>query len=606
MSGIGALCVQSQASVRSPEPKAFRRVLWLAALTLLAAGCTERETVEATPRTLAQGLTEAAAMAPASAPAAVGLALEVDNGAGIPLRVRAGQRFYINQIDLRAAIQATADEGVDGLRREGDFAGLAWQGTKLVDGDPVLSANPDGKTYTRRRFFRAAQWMEQPSVLTVQPVDAQGRATGPALPLHIGSEGQRKSNDDFFIRRLRAIQWAHDCPAVKECAGARTFTEEALVEVRNARSGAPTFTFSPDTRALKLSWSARPGNPYLIPVEQVEEAAYGYGFSIDIQALTPARADGTYAPGSSVTFQMTLRDGAGKRLHPAGSLPTYFEFLSGQNDSGIQYYRGFFDAPATYYRRKHRERNFSVSFIGPAQRIQPIRSIVEMEAFLGPDDVVTIATPERDGVFAQGALVPPANDLFGGAFDPTHAGWFAPVSDTWTHQIPANAEPGTYLVTVKSRRVYLGEDLAASRTVEIQVGTPEHTRAKLTTGNCETCHTEGGELGKVLHAIDDRSTCATCHAPLSFELEGPVAVRTHFVHSRGRFDAPLEKCSTCHLSQESTQRTSKAACLSCHKSYPDSHVQKFGPIEHMYVGGGTESFQQCTGSCHKTHPGSGF
>jgi hypothetical protein len=574
-------------------------------LALFGAACTSRDGTEAPSRSIGQELAEAAAVRPALASQPVGLALEVDNGVGVALRVKAGQRFFLNQLDLRAAISTTKDQGVDGLRSQGDFTSLAWQGVKLEDNDPLLSANPDG-TFTRRRFYRSAQWMEQPSVFTLQPVDAEGRPTGRALPFHIGSEDKRKSNDDFFVRRLRAIQWTNDCGPTS-CAKATRFTEEALVEVRNARSGYQTFTLSPNTRALHLSWSARGSTrPYVIPVEQVENPTWAYGFAIDIKPLTAPRADGTYAPGSSVTFQMTLKDGAGKPLHPAGSLPTYFEFLSGQIESGIQYYRGFSDPAATYYRRKHRERNFSVSFVGPAQRIQPIRSIVEMEAFLGPDDVITIATPERDGLYAQATLVPPANDLFGGAFDPTHAGWAAPVSDTWTNTIPANAEPGTYLVTVKARRVYLGEDVAASQTLKIQVGSPEHTQATLTTGKCSTCHNQGGELGKVLHANDDRSTCTTCHAPLSFELEGPVAVRTHFVHSRGRFDAPLEKCSSCHLTQESTERTSKAACLSCHKSYPDSHVEKFGPIQNMYVGGGRESFQQCTGSCHKTHPGSGF
>jgi hypothetical protein len=142
--------------------------------------------------------------------------------------------------------------------------------------------------------------------------------------------------------------------------------------------------------------------------------------------------------------------------------------------------------------------------------------------------------------------------------------------------------------------------------VEIQVGTRQHTEAKPTTGGCDKCHTQGGELGKVLHALDNRATCATCHAPLGFELEGPVAVRAHFIHSRGRFEEPLQKCSTCHLTKESTQRTSKSACLSCHKSYPASHEASFGPITSMYVGGGRESFQQCTGSCHRTHKGSGF
>ena len=50
---------------------------------------------------------------------------------------------------------------------------------------------------------------------------------------------------------------------------------------------------------------------------------------------------------------------------------------------------------------------------------------------------------------------------------------------------------------------------------------------------------QGGELAKVLHGNDNRAACAGCHAPLGFELEGPIFVRTHFIHSRSdRFDAP--------------------------------------------------------------------
>ncbi len=39
-------------------------------------------------------------------------------------------------------------------------------------------------------------------------------------------------------------------------------------------------------------------------------------------------------------------------------------------------------------------------------------------------------------------------------------------------------------------------------------------------------------------------------------------------------------------------RTSKSACLSCHKSYPESHVQAYGALFDMYVAGGDESFTQ--------------
>jgi hypothetical protein len=605
MSGKGALCVPSHSSVRTPVRL---KGLWLAALALLGTGCSEQQATSSTPATsLAQSLSEAADLRPGQTPSAVGLALEVEDGAGVPLKVRAGQTFYIDQIDVRATATATKDEGVDGLRQAGDFAGLAWQGLSLADEEPVLLSNPDG-TFTRRRFYRNAQWMEQPSVFTVQPVDAKGRPTGRAIPLHIGKDDRFKKNDDFFIRRLRAIQWTADCRTATDCSGATKFSEEALVELRNARTGATSFTLSPDTRALSLSWSARPGAAWSIPVEQVQNPSYAYGFSIDVKTLTPPRADGTYAPGSQVTFQLALRDGAGKRLHPEGTLPSYNEVVFGQNEPGIQYYRAFFDSSTTYYRRKHRERMLMTQIIGPAQRIQPIRSIVDLDAFLDPtQDVQTIGTLERDGVYAQFQTFPPSNKLFGGAFFPEQKLWDAQGTDTWTYTLPANAEPGTYLVTVKGRRVFLGEDIPASRTIEIQVGTPAHTEAKLTTGKCSTCHTEGGELTKVLHGNDNRAACAGCHAPLGFELEGPIVVRAHFIHARSdRFDAPKQQCATCHLAPEAIQRTSKAACLSCHKSYPDSHVAKFGPIESMYVGGGRESFQQCTGACHKTHQGSGF
>ncbi len=119
-------------------------------------------------------------------------------------------------------------------------------------------------------------------------------------------------------------------------------------------------------------------------MEQVAHPAYDYGFSIDMEPLTPPRADGTYAPGTSVTFQLTLKDGAGRRLHPQGSLPTYNEVVFGGNEPGIQYYRAFFDPTTTYYRRKHRERMLMTQIIGPAQHIQPLRSIVELDDFLDP------------------------------------------------------------------------------------------------------------------------------------------------------------------------------------------------------------------------------
>jgi hypothetical protein len=83
-------------------------------------------------------------------------------------------------------------------------------------------------------------------------------------------------------------------------------------------------------------------------------------------------------------------------------------------------------------------------------------------------------------------------------------------------------------------------------------------------------------------------------------------VRTHFVHSRTeRLGAPLIRCANCHLDRAGIQRTSKSACLSCHKRYPADHVLRYGPVVDMYIGGTLDdSFQQCSTACHTDHPGS--
>jgi hypothetical protein len=43
----------------------------------------------------------------------------------------------------------------------------------------------------------------------------------------------------------------------------------------------------------------------------------------------------------------------------------------------------------------------------------------------------------------------------------------SPVGDTAQLTLPQNAAPGTYKVTMKARRSYMGEDLPASKTIEI-------------------------------------------------------------------------------------------------------------------------------------------
>ncbi len=468
----------------------------------------------------------------------------------------------------------------------------------------MAAQNSDG-TFTMRKFYRGALWMEAPSLFVIEQLDARGRATARPVEVSSGLSEVRLPNDDFFVRRLRAIQWTYDCVSPSDCTGATVFSEEALVEIRDSLQPQKTFVFQPATTQLRVVWTMAPSHPYIIPVTQVAQPQYDYGFAIDIAALTPPAADGTYSPGDAVTYQLTLTDGSGNRLHDPGVLPSYNDATFGPNPAGIYYYRGFIDPTTTYYRRKHRERNFIAEMTGPLQDVQPTRTEVQIPDFFNP--TLLVATPSRDGFYGEGVIFPQGL-LFQGAFDPAHTTWGFPASDTFTFHIPTDAVPGTYNVTIKSRRAFMGEDIPVTKTIDVQVGTTTATSATLNTGGCQNCHTGQSSLAVINHANADRATCSTCHAPLAIEPEGPVYVRTHFLHSRsGRFDQPLFKCANCHLTAASIQRTSQSACLSCHKSYDEWHVKTYGPITSMYIGAQAPgAFQQCTSTCHQTHPGSGL
>lgn len=532
----------------------------------------------------------------------VGLALEIDNGVAKTLRVRKHQRAYINQIDLRASVVESVDRGVAGLDDSGDFARLDWRGTTFVDESFASLPNADG-TWTRRRFFRKARWMEAPSAFIVQQLDARGRALGGVYVVTSGHEHHRNKNDDFFARRLRAIQWTVDCASQTDCTGATQFEEEALVELRYADDASPTFQFDPATTQLRVWWTANARQTYIVPVEQVENPEWDYGFGIDLAVTTPPAADGTYAPGQLLTVEFTLRDGSGKALHEPGVLPTFLDFLTGNTPSGIDYW-DVRERVLTYYRRKHKEKQMLVAINGPMQNVETAHDTFDLIGAIitSPDGSVRTASPAQEGFYGAAAAVPAWTTLIG--LTPPDS----PVGNTVQFQLPEDAGAGTYKIVMKARRSYLGQEIPAAKVITIQVGTPTPTAKTLDTGPCTSCHSGASSLSVISHAIsaNDRDTCTTCHTPLIFEPETPVYVRTHFIHSRtNRLDAPLERCESCHLTRSGIQRTSKSACMSCHKSYPASHVAQFGPVVDMYIGGRIDdSFEQCTTSCHRTHPGS--
>ncbi|MGN6106349.1 MAG: cytochrome C, partial [Kofleriaceae bacterium] len=263
----------------------------------------------------------------------IGIALEIEDGVPTPIQVRKNQRVYINQLDLRAAVVRTVDEGVAGLDQVGAFADLDWRGTTLADESFVSTPNPDG-TFTRRRMYRKSRWMDAPSFFLIEQLDAHGRTRGLPILIDTGLEYLRTDFDSFFARRLRAIQWTNDCPSSTDCRGAKSFMEEALVELRYANGPHPSFQFDSATTQLRVTWTANLMRPYTIPVQQVANPTWDYGFGIDLAVTTPPAANGTYAPGQTLTVKFTLRDGGGKALHAPGVLPTFLDYLSGNTPSG--------------------------------------------------------------------------------------------------------------------------------------------------------------------------------------------------------------------------------------------------------------------------------
>jgi hypothetical protein len=541
---------------------------------------------------------------PTTSDTPIGIALDLEDGAGVPLKIRSQQKFYIQQIDLRAHIDRTIDEGVAGLDRVGDFAGLDWRGTRFVDESFVSVPNADG-TFTRRRMFRKARWMDERSQFVIEQLDASGARVGAPLITDTGREYVRTDFDSFFVRRLRAIQWTNDCASRSDCSHATSFMEEALVELRYANGSDPNMTLTAATTQLRVTWSANPHHTYTIPVQQIANPMWDYGFVIDLAVTTPPGSGGFYTPGQVLDVKFTLRDGAGKPLHPPGQLPTFLDYLTGNDPPGIDYWN-INEKVMTYYRRKHMEKQMVIAIDGPLQATGPIRDTLDFvgDILSSSDGAVTTGRPDIQGFFGEAAAVPAWPTLLG--IQPIDS----PVGDTARFTLPANAAAGTYKIVMKARRSYLGQELPASKTIQIQVGTPKLTSAHLDTGPCLSCHRAGSDLTRVSHALsaDSRDTCTTCHVPLPFEPEGPLYVRTHFVHSRtDRLDAPLINCSNCHLDRAGIQRTSKSACLSCHKRYPPDHVAKYGPVVDMYIGGTLDdSFQQCTAACHTTHPASGL
>ena len=111
--------------------------------------------------------------------------------------------------------------------------------------------------------------------------------------------------------------------------------------------------------------------------------------------------------------------------------------------------------------------------------------------------------------------------------------------------VPEDALPETYVATLKARREWGGEALNRAATIEIQVGTPAPTTFVVKTGRCDACHTGSTGLPNLLHGLNNRRACLSCHSSLAFEPDAATDIRIHEIHDRSDRFASLANINDC-------------------------------------------------------------
>lgn len=464
-----------------------------------------------------------------------------EDGTSRTVTLYGDERRFVHELDLTASVVTDTDQGIEPLLHSGDLADLDWAGIEQVDEDwrPEFSGG-----FTRSRFYRGATWMERPSIFMLAPLDARGRLVGIPIVAYAGRDDRMTPLDDGFVRRFVARQVTVGCQAIGDCSNATSFQAQALVQLRGERNAAQRAVRIPrQATQLQLIWSEDLLHPRTVPVQHaaLSSTPYRYGFQAAVEVVNPPANGRFYVAGESLTIRSTFRDGAGTRLHPLGSMPTYGQFLDHAIPSGLRYYDGLRQLLTAYYAMKHREGLAIVSLGGPTQKLKQSRHQVGFNDLFFSTQTVT-ASVEEDGFTGLFQLNPPIEnqavpELF-----------YAPVSDSVTFTLPLDALPGTYVIATKGRRDWGGEALNAGATAEIQVGQRAPTAFTPTTGRCTNCHVGDSALGSLLHGISDRRSCYGCHPSMAFEPDHALDYRIHLVHSRSeRFPGNVNDCSTCHL-----------------------------------------------------------
>lgn len=452
-----------------------------------------------------------------------------------------GRQRYLSELDIVQSTPSSDALGFAPAEAAGTFAQLDWSGTQQVPCHPDGALEDwrieiDGVHFMRSRCYRGAAWMDSASAVVVVQRDASGHWLDARYDL---------IDSTFWERRLVGRVVSHGCNAIGDCSAADT-RAEALIQLRgNLRPALSTRTISAATTKLEV-WLITCGGVHqmaTVPIFRAIPAGTeqpSYGLHVQLAQETPTPTRGYFVSGERVTFRATFTDGDGHRLHQPGQLPSYGAVLFGNESAFGLRYLTFTDDPVLYWAHKNTQSDMTFTIAGPLQDMHAIGStpITPAQAFLSQIPTATVAADGWSGavqIFPPTTLVFPC--LASLASGTPSAECFQAVTDTFTMEIPADARPGTWLASLKARRVWRGEPVQAATSVKFPVGQAVATSYSPHLSGCARCHTGQSSLAVVGHGFGvgdhERPECLSCHTSgysSWFEPDAGLDKRLSFSH----------------------------------------------------------------------------
>lgn len=510
------------------------------------------------------------------------------------MQMLAGTSYFLSRLtmmDLAENLHTDfADPGAAApwFGTSSDFKELDWKGLTILRDEITKKFNDETGAYIREVIYGNAAWqLDENFSFLVEVLDTDGtvrnmqvfrRADFLAETPETGHTRISWRVDNIGPPRMPGDNVARPTPGV---GPPPRYVTNARIDF--AQSTIPTRTIDIDRLlvgdgAIRVTWSLMPHKPLYFPVTFINEdqrpktcfapdgTMVACGFSLNPRAVLSMPANGEYyVPGETFDMRMLIEDGEGNALHQPDALPSYGQYLRGESN-GLTYLNFGYS-----FRYLERDGLSGAKIAGPLQNFR-----YTQEGTINWFENTT----EEPSVAESFAVL----DILPGIRED-------PVRATTRVHLPADAEPGTYSVTVKAHRQFLGERISKANTFFFQVGQAEPTSYPNRIGNCQICHRGVLSLDNVHHgiAVDHVEGCKTCHSTR-------LVQKFHRIHMYSpKYPMAKNDCTVCHLTRESAVRPSVDACSSCH---PDVHGDEYFNMRFTESGDGPSRYSNCAQSCH--------